>query len=267
MKIGTNIQVLHMLNQNETYGNQTAEHFTTRKRMNHTANNDNELVLTTRMHVRDQKVHIAIRNTENAISLLRRMETSLQTINRILIRMRDIAVQTVSGINSSVNQNALDKEFQELIKQIGYINDTNSFHDIPFFKYGDKLENVVHILRKTVNLSSSSLRKHQKINDSTSSTPTNITVSTAIANIELALQTLSRYQENIGIIIKRLQSDVDCLTNHATTMITASSRMEDANIVQEMSKCVKDRLLTEITLSTISQANQVPSLILTLLQL
>ncbi|EOA3902651.1 flagellin [Bacillus cytotoxicus] len=266
MKIGTNIQVLQMLNQNETYGNQTAEHSTTRKRMNHTANNDNELVLATRMHVREQQVHIAIRNNENAISLLRRMDTSLQTINRILIRMRDIAVHTVNGIDSSVNQNTLDKEFQELIKQISYISNRNSSSDILSYKYEDNIKIVVNDLGNTINLLSSSLQKRQQINNS-SSKPTNIIASTAINKIDLALQTISLYQEDIKTLVKRLYFNIERLTNHTTTMVDATPHMKDADIVKEMSEFVKDKLLTEITLSTVSQANQVPQMILTLLQL
>ncbi|EMA6341844.1 flagellin [Bacillus cytotoxicus] len=266
MKVGTNIQVLHMLNQNETYRNQTAEHFTTRKRMNPTTDYDDELALTTRMHVRNPKLHIAIRNNENAISLLRKMETSLQTINRILIRMRDIAVQTVSGINSSVNQNTLDKEFRELIKQISYISNTNSSSDILSYKYEDNIKIVVNDFGNTINLLSSSLQKRQQINNS-SSKPTNIIASTAINKIDLALQTISLYQEDIKTLVKRLYFNIERLTNHTTTMVDATPHMKDADIVKEMSEFVKDKLLTEITLSTVSQANQVPQMILKLLQL
>jgi flagellin len=44
-------------------------------------------------------MHVAIRNNEDAISMLRTAEAALQTVTNILQRMRDLAVQSANGTN------------------------------------------------------------------------------------------------------------------------------------------------------------------------
>ena len=53
------------------------------------------------MHARASGMRVAIRNDEDAISMLRTAEAALQTVTNILQRMRDLAVQSTNGTNSN----------------------------------------------------------------------------------------------------------------------------------------------------------------------
>lgn len=154
MRIGTNVLSMNArqsLYENEKRMNVAMEHLTTGKKLNNASDNPANVAIVTRMHARANGMRVAIRNNEDAISMLHTAEAALQTVTNILQRMRDLALQSANGINSNKNRDSLHKEFQSLTEQIGYIGETTEFNDLPVF--GDQkrpvtLDDIGH----TVNL-------------------------------------------------------------------------------------------------------------------
>ncbi|MES5926087.1 MULTISPECIES: flagellin [Bacillus cereus group] len=110
-----------------------------------------------------------------------------------------------------------------------------------------------------------------------SDTPANVAIVTrmharasgiqvAIRKIEEALQNISLYRADLGAMMKRLQFNIENLNNQSLALTGASSRIEDADMAQEMSDFFKFKLLTEVALSMVSQANQIPQMVSKLLQ-
>lgn len=132
MRIGTNVLSMNArqsLYENEKRMYVAMEHLATGKKLNHAYDNPANVGIVTRMHARASGMHVAIRNNEDAISMLRTAEAALQTVMNILQRMRDLAVQSANSINSNKNRDALNKEFQSLTEQIGYIGELSVFDD------------------------------------------------------------------------------------------------------------------------------------------
>ena len=67
-------------------------------------------------------------------------------------------------------------------------------------------------------------------------------------------------------MISRLQFNIENLNSHSTALSDVASRIEDADMAQEMSDFLKFKLLTEVALSMVSQANQIPQMVSKLLQ-
>lgn len=136
MRIGTNVLSMNArqsLYENEKRMNVAMEHLATGKKLNNASDNPANIAIVTRMHARASGMRVAIRNNEDAISMLRTAEAALQTVTNILQRMRDLAVQSASGTNSNKNRDSLNKEFQSLTEQIGYIDETTEFNDLSVF--------------------------------------------------------------------------------------------------------------------------------------
>lgn len=154
MRIGTNVLSMNArqsLYENEKRMNIAMEHLATGKKLNHASDNPANVAIVTRMHARASGMRVAIRNNEDALSMLRTAEAALQTVTNILQRMRDLAVQSANGTNSNKNRDSLNKEFQSLTEQISYIGETTEFNNLPVF--GDQnrpvtLDDIGH----TVNL-------------------------------------------------------------------------------------------------------------------
>ena len=126
MRIGTNVLSLNArqsLYENEKRMNVAMEHLATGKKLNNASDNPANIAIVTRMHARASSMRVAIRNNEDAISMLRTAEAALQTVTNVLQRMRDLAVQSANDTNSNKNRDSLNKEFQSLTEQIGYIDE------------------------------------------------------------------------------------------------------------------------------------------------
>ncbi len=70
---------------------------------------------------------VAIRNTNDGISLSQTAEGALQESTNILLRMRDLAVQSANGSNGANERQALQQEVNQLKQEITRIADTTTF--------------------------------------------------------------------------------------------------------------------------------------------
>jgi len=84
--------------------------------------------------------------------------------------------------------------------------------------------------------------------------------------IEEALQNVSLHRADLGAMMNRLQFNIENLNSQSMALTDAASRIEDADMAQEMSDFLKFKLLTEVALSMVSQANQIPQMVSKLLQ-
>lgn len=155
MRIGTNVLSINArqsLYENEKHMNVAMEHLATGKKLNNSSDNPANIAIVTRMHARASGMRVAIRNNEDAISMLRTAEAALQTVTNILQRMRDLAVQSANGTNSNKNRHSLNKEFQSLTEQIGYIGETTEFNDLSVFDGQNRpvtLDDIGHTINMT----------------------------------------------------------------------------------------------------------------------
>ncbi|QWH60300.1 flagellin [Bacillus mycoides] len=223
---------------------------------------ENERLMNVAMEHLSSGMRVAIRNNEDAISLLRTAEAALQTVTNILQRMRDLAVQSTNGTNSNKNRDVLNKEFQSLTEQIGYIGETTEFNDLSVFD-GQNRSITLDDIGHTINIA-----KHIP----PSPTQHDINISTeqearaAIRKIEEALQNVSLHSANLGAMMNRLQCNIENLNSQSMALTDTASRIEDADMAQEMSDFLKFKLLTEVALTMVSQTNQIPQMVSKLLQ-
>lgn len=153
MRIGTYVLSMNArqsLYENEKRMNVAMEHLATGKKLNNASDNPANIAIVTRMHARACGLRVAIRNNEDAISMLRTAEAALQTVTNILQRMRDLAVQSSNGTNA--NRDSLNKEFQSLTEQISYIGETTEFNDLSVFDGQNRpvtLDDIGHTINMT----------------------------------------------------------------------------------------------------------------------
>ncbi|QWG63048.1 flagellin N-terminal helical domain-containing protein [Bacillus mycoides] len=265
MRIGTNVLSINArqsLYENEKRMNVAMEHLATGKRLNHASDNPANVAIVTRMHARASGMRVAIRNNEDARAMLRTAEAALQTVTNTLQRMRDLAVQSANGTNSNTNRNSLNKEFQSLTEQIGYIGETTEFNDLSVFNGENRsitLDDIGHTVDITKHIPPSPTKHDIKIS-------TEQEAKVAIRKIEEALQNVSLHRADLGAMMNRLQFNIENLNSQSMALTDAASRIEDADMAQEMSDFLKFKLLTEVALSMVSQANQIPQMVSKLLQ-
>ena len=72
----------------------------------------------------------AIRNTQDGISLVQTAESSMNEINNMILRMRELAVQMNNGVYDSKDRDNAQLEVNALLQQINQISETAQFNGV-----------------------------------------------------------------------------------------------------------------------------------------
>ena len=97
---------------------QSMERLSTGSRINSAKDDAAGLAISERMAAQTSGLNMAVRNANDAISLLQTVDGAAQEISNMLTRMYELAVQAASGTYTTTDQGALDLEFGELMKEI-----------------------------------------------------------------------------------------------------------------------------------------------------
>lgn len=87
------------------------------------------IAIASRMTSQIRGLSQAVRNANNAISLVQTMEGGLDEIHNMLQRMRELAVQAADDSNTSTDRTSLDAEFQQLKTEIDRIANSTKFNN------------------------------------------------------------------------------------------------------------------------------------------
>jgi len=269
------------MRQNQDKMNVSMNRLSSGKRINSAADDAAGLAIATRMRARQSGLEKASQNTQDGMSLIRTAESAMNSVSNILTRMRDIAVQSSNGTNTTENQSALQKEFAELQKQIDYVAENTEFNDKNLLAGNTKLGTgtaaapsgtVINIETLDTNDSTKSIAitlansTTKALGLDKSSIGSAASAQAAISAINTALNTVAGNRATLGATLNRLDRNVESLNNQATNMASSASQIEDADMAKEMSEMTKFKILNEAGISMLSQANQTPQMVSKLLQ-
>ena len=102
------------LTKNERAMSQAMERLSTGQRINSAADDAAGLAISSRMTSQINGLNMAVRNANDAISMVQTSEGAMIEVSDMLQRMRELAVQASSGTNSATDRTALNTEFQAL---------------------------------------------------------------------------------------------------------------------------------------------------------
>jgi flagellin len=88
----------------------------------------------------------------------------------------------------------------------------------------------------------------------------------AVSVIDQAIATISSSRSGLGAVQNRLTSTVDNLTNIQKNTTSARSTVQDVDFASEAAELTKQQTLQSASTAILSQANQLPSAVLKLLQ-
>ena len=109
------------IQRNDRAMSQAMERLSTGSRSNSAKDDAAGLAISERMGAQVSGLNMAVRNANDAISLLQTADGATQEISNMLGRMRELAVQAASGTYTTTDQAALDLEFGALMDEIDRI--------------------------------------------------------------------------------------------------------------------------------------------------
>ena len=115
--INTNVKSLvaqQALTVNNRSMSKAMEQLSTGKRINSAADDAAGLAIANKMTAQVRGLNQAVRNANDAISMIQTVEGATTEVTNMLQRMRELAVQSVNGTNTAADRTALNSEFTEL---------------------------------------------------------------------------------------------------------------------------------------------------------
>ncbi len=267
--IGTNVAALKATNANNAASalvSNSIERLSTGKRINSAKDDAAGLAIAASFTAQIKGQSQAIRNANDGIALAQTADGALAEISNILQRIRELAVQAVSGTYSDADRANVDAEVTELNGQLNNIVDNTKFNGTQLFggtattidiQTGEKSTDVTTLTIGVFN------------NASAFGTYSNGTVAnarTTLDFIDAALPVLNGVRATLGAGQSRLQSVVNNLTTSVANLTDARSRIEDVDFSSETTQLAKAQILSQASTALIAQANQSPQGVLQLLR-
>jgi flagellin len=134
--INTNVKSLvaqQSLTVNERKMTAAMERLSTGNRINSAADDAAGLAISTRMDSQIRGLNMAIRNSNDGISLLQTAEGAMQEVTSMLQRVRELSVQSINGVNNDSDRSALNDEVKQLITEIDRVAKTTQFNNVNLF--------------------------------------------------------------------------------------------------------------------------------------
>ncbi|KUK40821.1 MAG: Flagellin domain protein [Clostridia bacterium 62_21] len=131
MMINHNITALNAwrsLSQTNSALAKSLEKLSSGMRINRAADDAAGLAISEKMRAQIRGLNQAIRNAQDAISLIQTAEGALNETHSILQRMRELAVQAANDSNTAGDREAIQKEIDQLAQELARIGNTTEYN-------------------------------------------------------------------------------------------------------------------------------------------
>ena len=226
------------------------------------------LQISDRLTSQVQGLNQAVRNANDAISLTQTTEGALAEVTTSLQRIRQLAVQSQSGINSSADRAALQKEVSALKTEISRISTDTQFGGVDLLKGGYSATFLVGANAGqsiSVNLSRTSGFGASGLGVGTIDIGTAGGASSALTAIDSAISSVGGVRADLGALQNRFQSTIRNLSSISENLSSARSRIRDTDFASETAELTRNQIVQQASISVLSQANQRPQAALSLL--
>ncbi|EOC5757744.1 flagellin [Cronobacter sakazakii] len=216
----------------------------------------------------------AARNANDGISLVQTAEGNLNEINTNLQRIRELAVQAANDTNGSTDLTSINTEITQRLSEIDRIAGGANFNGKSLLNGSVSTALQIQVGAGTSSNDTISIGSNALINatsgtlSSTLSTAIsdNASAQTVISAADAAIAQIDTARSNMGAIQNRFESTINNLNNSINNLSAAQSRIQDADYATEVSNMSRAQILQQAGTSVLSQANQVPQSMLSLLR-
>lgn len=279
MRINNNIPALNthrLLNINTEGLQKSLERLSSGKRINRASDDAAGLAISEKMEAQIRGLRQASRNSLDGVSLIQTAEGALNEVHEMLQRTRELSVQGANGIYEDGDLEAIANEIKQLTEQIDKIANDTEFNGITLLKgdldgkgetklrlqIGANESQFIEVDMSTVKVDPNTLGIEDIIKEDSKSED----YEKAIEKYNDAIEQVSKMRSKLGAIQNRLEHTIKNVDNTAENLTASKSRIADLDMAQEMSEFTKLNILQQAGTSMLSQANQLPQMVLQLLQ-
>ena len=260
------------------------QQLSTGRRINSAADDAAGLAISDKLTAQIRGLNQAVRNANDAISMLQTAEGATNEMTNMLQRLRELAVQSASDTNGTDERKALSAEFKGLREEINRIASTTSFNKMNIldgtaganssgsvsFQVGATYSSSTAASQNSVQFTFVNFKTSGSITSGipsgSSALSTLSTAQAAIGAIDTVITNVDTQRAKMGSLINRFQYTIDNLTNISVHAAESRSRVMDADYSQATADLAKSQIIQQAATAMLAQANSQPQSVLTLLK-
>jgi len=284
-RINTNIAAFNALNALKSINRELERSqlkLATGWRINEVSDDPAGFVISKRLEARARGLAVAYDNVGTAKNVLAIAEGGMINIQNILITMKEKITQAASDTLGSAERNAIKTEIDQLTQEINDIVDETTFNNVSLIDgtYVNKSiqsgEETTSVLLFSIGQATplggglgTGLTAPDLLVDSTNVSDLVFTAagsSTALANVDNAIEVLAYFLQDIGAKVSRLTVKESTLSISITNTLATKGRIWDVDIAREQLNSTKLQILQQTATAQLAQANVSPQNVLALFQ-
>ncbi|MBV6319670.1 flagellin [Duganella violaceipulchra] len=255
------------------------------------------LQIATRLKAQTSGMSMAMRNTQNSISMLQTAEGAFDEVTTMLTRMKDLATQAADVSSTAKDQAALQSEFDALGSELNNVMKNTTFGGAKLMDGGTiassmtfqigatKSETMAVDLSAAVTAAVAGLTSvtaryaaggaavGAEISDGSDGTAVGATntagqtaANSSIDTISTAIDLIGGVRSSLGAAANRLDHVYNNLSNISTNTKAATGRIMDTDFASESSNMTSSQMLLQAGTAMLKQSNSTSSLVMSLLQ-
>ncbi len=256
-------------NVNREYENQALK-LASGKRINKASDDPAGLAIAKSLEGNIRSLRQATRNANEGISVVQTAEGGLNEVGNILLRLRELAIQSASDTISDEERGFLQTEYTQLYDEINRIGQTTDYNGINLLNGSQGVIEIqvgVHsgqesrISVDTKDLVANTKKFNLEI-DGISSADDALS---SLETLDKAISKISGQRAQLGAYQTRLATAISHLDTLTFNQEEAKSVIEDVDFAESASKLVQLGIIQEAGISTLAQVNSLNSKIIRLL--
>jgi flagellin len=242
----------------------------TGKRINSSADDTAGSVISTKLTTQARSLNMAVRNTNDGISMMQTADGAAGGIQEMLYRMKELAVQAVNDTNGTNDRTTLNNEFQQLETEIRNTVANTTWNGMVLldgsvgnagtvgYHVGAAPNDSLNVTYADFDLAAQPLTTVRTID-------TGSNANTALTSIDGAINQINSARATWGAAMNRLVHAGDNAANVSMNLTVSNSRIMDTDYAQTTAELARSLILNEAGSAMLSQANQQPYYVLALL--
>jgi len=245
------------------------EHISSGHRVSRAADDAAGLGVAETLRSLHRSADVATRNINDGVSIIGVAEGATNEVANILVRLRELSIQSASETLADTERAYIQTERNELISEIDRIANVTEFNGVSLTNNTNATIDVQVGVRNTSNdrititlgdLTTVGLG----VNSIDLSTSSN--AQSAIDVLDTALANVGSIRSGFGAVENRLNSALNNLETFSEATQAAESRIRDADFGYETAQLAQNQILQQAGVSVLSQARNINQAALTLLQ-
>jgi len=211
-----------------------------------------------------------VRNANEGIGIVQVADGGLSRISDMLSRATQLAAQAASDTVGDAERRTIDTEYQQILQEIDRVVDTTNFKGERLFSQDGAVNKSIYVgdtqLQSNIDLSIGAAGGAGTAAMGLSGT--NISTAADARNtlslIQDAIADVSQMRGALGAQENRLVNSVGVIEVQSQNILAAESAIMDANMANQVTDLMKNRILLESGMASVAQANATNQLVLQL---